>query len=355
MENGEMSNSVSQSDPARVGPPDESAVIVFLVDDQAMIGEAVRRALASESDIVFHYCGKAADAMAMAERLRPTVILQDLVMPDIDGLTLVRQYRANPATRDIPVIVLSSKEDAAVKSECFAADVSDYLVKLPDKIELIARIRHHSKSYLNALQRDAAYRALSESQAKLIEMNQVLQRLSHVDGLTGLSNRRYLDEFMSTEWRRAARELTEFAVLMIDVDNFKKYNDNYGHLAGDEVLKAVAAAVRGSLHRPADLAARFGGEEFVVVLPGTTIHGARVMGERICRAVEALDVTHGAGGAGPRVTVSVGGAATLPVRGSMATDLLSVADEALYEAKAQGKNRSVVRDLTADADSEAHA
>ena len=236
-------------------PPDESAIVVLLVDDQAMIGEAVRRALADAADIQFHYCARGSEALDMAVRLSATVILQDLVMPGVDGLTLVSHYRANPATRDIPIIVLSSKEDAAVKSEAFAADVSDYLVKLPDKIELIARIRHHSKSCLNQRQRDAAYRALNESQQKLLEMNEVLQRLSHVDGLTGLSNRRYLDEFLETEWRRAARETSELAVLMIDVDNFKKYNDNYGHLAGDEVLKKVAGAVRQSLNRPADLGA----------------------------------------------------------------------------------------------------
>lgn len=342
--------SVGIGDAAAAIPSDESAIVVFLVDDQAMIGEAVRRALASETDIVFHYCASANDAVAMAERLKPSVILQDLVMPEVDGLTLVGHYRANPATCDIPIIVLSSKEDAAVKSQAFAADVSDYLVKLPDKIELIARIRHHSKSYLNRLQRDAAYRALSESQLKLIEMNQVLQRLSHVDGLTGLSNRRYLDEFLEIEWRRAARELTEFALLMIDVDNFKKYNDTYGHLAGDEVLKQVATAMRSCLHRPADLTARFGGEEFVVVLPGTNAGGARLIGDRICAAVEAQQVTHGAEGAGPVVTVSIGGAATMPVRGKVAADLLAAADAALYDAKRSGKNRAIVSVLPLLAD-----
>lgn len=350
-----INDSPEPTDGSLAIPSDESAVIVFLVDDQAMIGEAVRRALAGESDMEFHYCASANDAVAMAERIGPTVILQDLVMPDVDGLTLVSRYRANPATRDIPIIVLSSKEDAAVKSEAFAADVSDYLVKLPDKIELIARIRHHSKSYLNRLQRDAAYRALSESQQKLIEVNLVLERLSHVDGLTGLSNRRYLDEFLDAGWRSAIREQTEFAVLMIDVDDFKKYNDTYGHLAGDEVLKQVAGAVRQCLHRPADLAARFGGEEFVVVLPGTTLKGIQIMGERICRSVEGLRVEHSAASAGPVVTVSIGGATSMPTRGSVATDLLAAADEALYEAKRAGKNCAIVRDLPARDDSKAHA
>ena len=336
-------------------PPDESAIVVLLVDDQAMIGEAVRRALADAADIQFHYCARGSEALASAVRVSPTVILQDLVMPDAEGLQLVAEYRRHPGTRDIPVIVLSSKDDAAVKSECFAADVSDYLVKLPDRIELIARIRHHHKAHLNLRQRDAAYRALSESRHKLLDMNRVLQRLSHVDGLTGLSNRRYLDEYLDMEWRRSARELSEFALLMVDVDNFKKYNDGFGHLAGDEVLKRVAQAVRDSLHRPADLAARFGGEEFVVVLPGTDANGARTVGERICRRVAALGVPHGTPGAGLTVTVSIGGASVMPARGLHSSELLAAADAALYEAKHDGKNRAIVRAIADPGDNPVHA
>ncbi|MEO8160658.1 MAG: diguanylate cyclase [Arenimonas sp.] len=326
-------------------PRDDGAIVVFLVDDQAMIGEAVRRALASEQDIAFHYCGSGNEAVAKAGQLQPTVILQDLVMPEVDGMALVGRYRANAATRDVPIIVLSSKEDAAIKSEAFAAGVDDYLVKLPDRVELIARVRHHSKAYLARLQRDAAYRALDASQQKLLEMNRALQRLSHVDGLTGLSNRRYLDEYLGIEWKRAARELNDFSVLMIDVDNFKKFNDSYGHMAGDEVLKQVGNAVRQALHRPADLAARFGGEEFVVVLPGTALAGAQVLAERICKRVESLGVAHEASGAGKVVTVSIGGAATMPVRGAQPTDLLVAADAALYQAKHEGKNRALLREL----------
>ena len=125
-------------------PSNEYAVMVLLVDDQAMVGEAIRRALANQPNIDFHYCANPADALKIAGQITPTVILQDLVMPGVDGLTLVRQYRAEPTTRDIPIIVLSTKEEPAVKGEAFAAGANDYLVKLPDKIELVARIRHHS-------------------------------------------------------------------------------------------------------------------------------------------------------------------------------------------------------------------
>jgi len=159
-------------------PAPEYHVMVLLVDDQAMVCEAIRRALASEPDIDFHYCADARDAMAVATQIRPTVILQDLVMPGIDGLTLVNQFRSNPATREIPIIVLSTNENPQVKGQAFALGANDYLVKLPDRIELIARIRYHSRAYLNQLQRDAAYRALRESQQQLINGNAQLIALN---------------------------------------------------------------------------------------------------------------------------------------------------------------------------------
>ncbi|MDP3857928.1 MAG: diguanylate cyclase [Stagnimonas sp.] len=317
----------------------EYAVRVLLVDDQPMIGEAVRRALLGQAQLEYHYCGDPAAALDTAVRVRPTVILQDLVMPGIDGLTLVRRYRELPATRDIPIIVLSTKEDPAVKSEAFASGANDYLVKLPDNIELIARIRHHSRAHLNQLQRDAAYRALHESQLQLIAINAELKRLTHVDGLTGLSNRRYCDEYLDQEWRRAAREQLPLAVLMVDVDSFKRYNDHYGHLAGDETLKAVAQALQAGCERPSDLAARFGGEEFIVILPGCPTADAVAMGNKLCRAVAALAISHVASLAAGHVTVSIGAAATRPQPGSSPLQLIQLADQALYRAKEGGRNQ----------------
>ena len=136
---------------------------VLLVDDQAMIGEAVRRMLVTEQDIDFHYCQDPTQAVKIANRIQPTVILQDLVMPEIDGLTLVRYFRANQATQDVPLIVLSSKEEALTKAEAFALGANDYLVKLPDRLEVIARIRYHSKGYVNFLERNEALRQLEKA------------------------------------------------------------------------------------------------------------------------------------------------------------------------------------------------
>jgi sigma-B regulation protein RsbU (phosphoserine phosphatase) len=161
-------NTAEQAAPGPSGIA-EHKIKVLLIDDQAIIGEAVRRMLAGEADVEFLYCQDPADAVRTANEYGPTVILQDLVMPQIDGLTLVKFIRANPATREVPLIVLSSKEEALVKADAFALGASDYIVKLPDRIELIARIRHHSRGYINLLQRNEAFQALQASQKALAE------------------------------------------------------------------------------------------------------------------------------------------------------------------------------------------
>jgi len=140
------------------------AIRVLLVDDQRMVGEAVRRILATEPNLVYQYCKSPEEAVATAEQFEPTVILQDLVMPGIDGMSLVALYNEHPKLRDVPTIVLSSQEDPLVKAEAFSKGATDYLVKLPDPIELLARVRHHSKGYIHLLERNAAFEALAENQ-----------------------------------------------------------------------------------------------------------------------------------------------------------------------------------------------
>jgi two-component system chemotaxis family response regulator WspR len=329
----------STRDLAAASPlPNDYSIGVLLIDDQPLVGAAIGRALFGEPHLAFHYCAHAAEAMAFAERVRPTVILQDLVLPDIDGLTLLKQFRANALTSQIPIVVLSNKEDPAVKSEAFALGASDYLVKLPDPIELRARIRHHSKAYLNQIQRDQAYIALRESQSRLEELNIELQRLSSIDGLTGLSNRHFLQEYLTAEWKRAKREQSSLSVVMIDIDDFKLYNDTYGHLAGDEALKKVAQTIKRTFVRPVDAVARFGGEEFMVVLPDTSLAGARYVAEKLRSSVEMLNIPHHAA-ASTNLTISVGVAAAVPQPGDSAAELVRAADAALYACKRNGRNR----------------
>jgi two-component system chemotaxis family response regulator WspR len=321
-------------DPSRAAGP-----VVLLVDDQPIVAAAIRQMLAPHADIAFHYCQDPAQALAMAEQVTPTTILQDLVMPGVDGFTQVERFREHTATAAVPIIVLSSREDPRDKSRAFAIGASDYLVKLPDPIELIARIRAHSRSFLAAKERDEAYRALEELGKQLAEKNEVLERLSSLDGLTGIANRRRLDQALDAEWRRARRDGSELSIIMIDVDYFKKFNDHFGHLSGDDCLRQVAVALTAALRRPADLVARFGGEEFAVLMAATPCEGCAIVAEHLRAAIEALAIAHPRSEVAECVTISLGSATMHPVEGDTFATLIARADGALYEAKKAGRNR----------------
>ena len=316
-------------------------VVVLLVDDQPMIAMMVRKMLAVDPAITMQVCTEAASAVADACRVRPTVILQDLVMPRADGLDLVRDYRATPETRDVPIIVLSSNDEPAMKKSAFAAGANDYLVKLPEPIELVARIRYHSRAYMTLVERDNAYRALRLSQQQLLETNRELQRLTESDGLTGLANRRSFDAFMAREWAASSTHGTLLSLLMVDVDFFKSYNDRLGHLAGDDALKCVAEAIAGCQEDPACLAARFGGEEFAVVLPSASAAEAMAVAHKLRARVEASALPHAGSPIGNTVTVSIGVATMIATPGSTPDRLIAAADERLYQAKLQGRNRVI--------------
>ena len=214
-------------------------VVVLLVDDQPMIGEAVRRMLAGEADIDFHYNRDASKALDEADRVQPTVILQDLVMPEIDGLTLVKKFRAHEPTRETPLIVLSTKEEPAVKAEAFALGANDYIVKLPDRLELLARIRYHSKGYIALLQRNEAYDALLESQHRLA--NEMKQAAHYVQSL--LPDKLKKGD-ITTDWRFIpSAELggDSFGYHWLDEDHFAFYLlDVSGHGVGSALLSVSA-------------------------------------------------------------------------------------------------------------------
>ncbi len=313
---------------------------VLLVDDQPIIAEAVRRALAEE-DIDFHYCQDPTNAVKMATELLPTIILQDLVMPEIDGLTMVKFYRASPVLLHVPIIVLSTKEEPEIKSKAFEFGANDYIVKLPDKMELVARIRYHSQSYINQKQRDEAFDALVKSQKELAAANAILQKLSSLDGLTGIPNRRRFDEVLKAEWQRSIRHATSISLIMLDIDFFKLFNDTYGHQGGDDCLKRVAKTLDESVSRETDMVARYGGEEFAAILPETGVKGALVVAEEMRANIEKQNISHESSKVADYVTISVGVATWVPERYSKSDELIALADQALYAAKEIGRNRVI--------------
>lgn len=174
---------------------------------------------------------------------------------------------------------------------------------------------------------------------ELALLNDHLSAMASKDGLSGLANRRAFDEFLAREWERGRREEQPLSILFMDVDFFKRYNDTYGHAAGDECLKQVARAMRQALLRPGDIVARYGGEEFVVLLPNTDVQGAMEVGDRLLAAVDALAIPHHASDAAFHVTISIGLACMVPTERNGARNLLEEADRALYEAKSRGRHR----------------
>lgn len=217
----------------------EYKIKVLLVDDQLIVGETVKRMLLENNEIEFYFCQQPTEAIKMAQEIEPTIILQDLIMPDIDGLTLVKFYRSHPKLKNIPIIVLSSKEEATTKAEMFEKGANDYLVKLPDKIELIARIKYHSAAYINLLQRNEAYLSLEKSQKALAnELNKAAEYVKT------LLPEKISNDLLETYWEfipSAQLGGDAFGYHWIDNDNFCFYLlDVCGHGVGSALLSVSA-------------------------------------------------------------------------------------------------------------------
>jgi len=317
----------------------DKTIRILLVDDQPIIAEGIRRMLASETDMQLTYVEDPGLAIETAVKINATIILQDLVMPDADGMTLLRFYKANNETRDIPVIVLSSKDEATTKSEAFSYGASDYLVKLPDEIELIARVRAHAKNFILQKERDSAFYALSQLKLQLEASNKKLHKLSMQDGLTGIANRRHFDEQLEIEIKNAKQNQTPVTLILLDIDNFKFFNDNYGHQLGDECLKRVAGLLEKACFNPQDMAARYGGEEFVLLLPGTTEKNAIKVAKRFADLLNEACIEHKFSDVTECVTVSIGIATFDKGSNYIGKDLIEDADKVLYKAKENGRNR----------------
>lgn len=186
---------------------------------------------------------------------------------------------------------------------------------------------------------------LRESKKSAEKLADKLKLLSSLDGLTEIANRRYFDEVFEREWRRGARDNTPVALILIDLDFFKLYNDNYGHLAGDECLKNIARALSNNLNRPGDFVARYGGEEFAVILPSTDLEGAETIARQLAEGIKRMEIIHAYSKASDFVTASLGVASTIPKQGTFPDLLFKATDDALYEAKRQGRDRIVTKEV----------
>jgi diguanylate cyclase (GGDEF)-like protein len=276
------------------------------------------------------------------------LVITDVCMPGLSGIEVCQQIKASARLHDVPVLVITGRADDAVLERAFAAGAHDFIPKPASPTELLARVRSALNLKRELDQRKARERELVEVTDRLRRLNDELRRVAIVDELTGVPNRRYFNLLVRQEWARAAREVQPVAVLLIDVDVFKGYNDRYGHPAGDACLARIAGTLHALTRRPGDVVARYGGEEFVALLAHTAANGAVTVAEGLRTAVEDLNIEHAASAFG-RVTISIGVAAAVPDRNSSPDRLLAAADHALYDAKSGGRDRVVVFEGCLDA------
>lgn len=265
------------------------------------------------------------------------LVLMDLNMPGMNGIEATRTIKADKKLCDVPIIMVTVSDDSESLEQAFEVGAIDFINKPVSKVELRARVRSVLK-----LKQEMDQRKQRERQ--LQEITRQLEALSNLDGLTGVANRRRFDETLPNEWRRCQRDKVPLSVLMIDIDFFKAYNDTYGHLQGDACLKHVAKAIDSALKRPGDMVARFGGEEFSVLLPHTDQEGAMAMAQDVRARVAAMELKHEASNVADFVTVSIGVATLLPTPENNPTQLLRAADEALYSAKRKGRDMAVLHE-----------
>ena len=288
---------------------------ILIVDDVPENIEVLGELLADNFDLQCAFSGP--EALELAAEL-PDLILLDVLMPGMDGFEVCACLKATAATAEIPVIFITAKNDPEAEMAAFAAGAVDFITKPVNPVTARARIQTH---------------------LTLKRQKDLLRAQAMVDGLTGIANRRFFDERLLAEWGHVQRHQRSLAILMIDIDHFKGYNDHYGHQAGDNCLRRVATTLGASMQRAHDLAARYGGEEFICMLPECDLQGAITKAEALRAAVAALEIPHAASPTGDRLTLSIGVAATIPPSQASPDTLVAAADAQLYLAKQAGRNR----------------
>lgn len=298
---------------------------LLVVDDQPINIQVMYQIFAADYQVFMATSG--AQALAICKDKPPDLVLLDVVMPGMDGFEVCTQLKADEATRNIPVIFVTAHDDAAQETRGLEVGAVDFIAKPVNPAVVRARVKTH---------------------LLLKQQSDLLRKLVFLDGLTGVFNRRYFDQQLAIEWARAARNDSPLSVILLDVDFFKRYNDHYGHQAGDDCLQQIAMTLKDALKRPADVVARYGGEEFVCILPDIRFDDAMLMARQLEQQVRAKEIPHEKSDISPFVTISLGVATrskqeTNTIAGKTASDsaaLVALADARLYFAKNNGRGQA---------------
>lgn len=291
--------------------------IVLIVDDQPLNIRMLAEALGEDCQVKAATNGRTALKICQMPD-KPDLILLDVLMPEMDGHEVCRRLKNDTATKDIPIIFITAKNETRDEEYGFKIGAVDYIAKPFSPVIVQARVRTHL----------------------ILKRNiDLLESLAFIDGLTGIPNRRRFDQVLEDEWRRSLRGRTPLSLLIADVDYFKKYNDHYGHGAGDECLRRIAGAIASSVQRPGDFVARYGGEEFVIVLPASDQRGVCRVAERIRIGMKSMGMPHSHSLVADHVTITLGGYTMIPAVGTSPGSLVERADKLLYQAKQSGRDR----------------
>jgi diguanylate cyclase (GGDEF)-like protein len=289
---------------------------VLAVDDERSNLAVLNRILSPDYAVFTAKSGE--EALDRARRDHPDLILLDIVMPGMDGFTVMEKLRSSQETKDIPVIFITGLNSEEDEERGFALGAVDYIMKPFRNAIVKARVMTH---------------------IQIVQQIKTIEMLGLMDPLTNIPNRRSFDRHMDIEWRRCIRERKPLSFLMMDLDKFKNYNDTYGHPQGDVLLKEVCKIFTSVARRPCDLAARVGGEEFAVILPDADSESALAIAEKIRKKVEALRISTADGSAVTYATISIGVITAIPQKDDSMKDFIAKADEYLYVAKNAGRNR----------------
>ena len=292
---------------------------ILVVDDAIDSLQALAGLLNTEYTVVMAKSG--AQAMERLRDSQPTLILLDVLLPDTNGFDLLQKIKGMPEHADTPILMITQLDQPEDELKALALGAVDFIPKPINGLIVRARVRTH---------------------IRLISQLRNSQQLSLHDGLTGLANRRQLDQVVAAEFQRSRRGKRPLSLIMIDIDFFKKLNDQLGHAHGDDVLRAVGRCISACMQRAGDMVARYGGEEFVAVLPDTPTEGAEKIAETLRQAVQALALPHPGSDLHRNVTISAGVATTDPADALQTIEaVLKLADDRLYIAKTSGRNRVV--------------